>query len=170
MLADLINPERIRRAVIYALILLSAHMLQGLVLSHATVFGVRPMFLPAVAVAIGVFEGGTWGGMFGLLSGLMLDTAFAETTVLFTVLFPIIGYCSGMLAYFFVNRKFFSYVCVSFAALLITAAAQAVRPVVFLDASAADAAFVAVMQALLSLPFAAAVYFPVKSLAGKKPE
>jgi len=150
--------------------MLAAHMAQGLILSHVTIAGVRPMFLPAVAVAIGVFEGGAWGGMFGLLSGLMLDAAFAETTVLFTVLFTIIGYGSGMMAFFFINKKFFSYLCVSFAALLITAAAQAVRPVVFLDASASDAAFVAVMQALLSLPCAAVVYFPVKSLAGKKPE
>ena len=170
MLADLINPEKARRAVLYTIVMLLAHMAQHLVLSHVAVMGVRPMFLPIFSVTVGMFEGGLWGGVFGLVSGLLLDMAFVETTVLFTVLFPLFGFFTGMLANFSVNKRFFSYACIALAALVITAAAQATGPILMAGADTREVLFVAGLQVLLSIPLLPTVYFPVKTIASKLEE
>ena len=170
MFADIISFERVKRAAFYVLIMAAAHMVQTLVFSHISIAGVRPLFIPAFVVAVGMFEGGLRGGVYGLFTGIFLDMAFAETTLLFTLLFSFIGFFAGMFTFFFINKKFFSYVCISLAALVATAAAQAVGPLFFLGADPAKVFFIAGMQVLLSLPFMPAAYFFVKKLASVKVE
>ena len=68
MVFDLINLDKVRRAILYAAWLLIALALQNLFLSHVPLFGVRMMFIPAVVIAIGFFEGGVWGGVLFLLA------------------------------------------------------------------------------------------------------
>jgi len=170
MLADVISIEKVKRAVFYALLMAAAHMGQTLMFSRISIIGVRPMFIPVFVVAVGIFEGGLGGGIYGLFTGLFLDMAFAETTVLFTMLFPLIGFFSGMFSYFFINKRFFSYVCISLVFLVLTAVIQAAGLVFFWGADPLKVLSVAGMQVLLSVPFMPAAYFPVKKQAVVKDE
>ncbi len=86
-----------RRGVLYALYLIGALLVQNVILSHVALFGVRAMFLPALVVAAALFEGGWGGGLFGLAAGILSDLFFGSQSVLFTVLFPVMGFIAGFL-------------------------------------------------------------------------
>ena len=46
---------RTRRGVLYALVLLAFLLLQNVVFSHITIFGVHSMFLPALVIAAALY-------------------------------------------------------------------------------------------------------------------
>ena len=48
----------VRRTVLYGLYLLAFLVLQNVIFSHIAPLGVRAMFLPALVVAVAMFEGG----------------------------------------------------------------------------------------------------------------
>ncbi len=168
MIYDLINLDKLRRAIIYALFMLVIMFFQTTVFSGIAPLGVRAMFLPVAVVSVGMFEGGTWGGFFGLFLGLLGDVAYTENVVLFTVLFPILGFFSGLVAEFFVNRRFFSFFFVCVTALLITAFCQMFRLLVFAGAEPLALVKTALLQTLWSLPFTVPLYFPCKALSRRK--
>ena len=58
-------------------------LLQNTVFAHIALFGVHAMFVPAVVVAVGVFEGGTWGAVFGLIAGYFCAMGYPGTGMLF---------------------------------------------------------------------------------------
>ena len=72
MWADLINKEKIHRVLWCALYMAVTVALQTTVFAHIALFGVHAMFVPAVVVAVGMFEGGTWGAVFGLVRVVFL--------------------------------------------------------------------------------------------------
>ncbi len=117
------------------------------------------MIFPAVAVAVGMFEGVTWGTLFSLILGVFADLAYVESTVLFTLLMPSLAFFAGFVSQFFINRRFFAYMGAAFVGLSITAAAQLLR-VATAEGLAGVMINTAVLQVLWSLPFAAVVYFP----------
>ena len=166
MILDLFDFSKLRRALVYAVYLLLALLLQGVLGSRVTIFGVRALFLPAAAVAVGMLEDGVWGGLFGLALGVLTDAGFVENTVLFTVLFALIGFFSGFAAAFLVNRRFFSYLAVSLAALLLTAVCQMLGVWVS-DGVSWCALGTASLQTLCSLPMAALLYLPARFIAGR---
>ncbi|MCI5754032.1 MAG: hypothetical protein MR033_05315 [Clostridiales bacterium] len=166
MIADLFDFSRLRRALVYVVYLLLVLLLQSLLGSRLTLLGVHALFLPAAAVAVGMLEDGVWGGLFGLALGILADAGFTENTVLFTVLFALIGFFSGFAAAFLVNRRFFSYLTVSLAALLITALCQMLGVWVS-DGVCWSALGTAALQTLWSLPAAALIYFPARYIAGR---
>ena len=92
MLLDLINLSKLRRAIVYALLFLVLFVLQDLLVSHITVLGVHALLIPAAVIAVGLFDGGAWGGFIGLAAGYFCDLGYSDQTVLFTVLFPAIGF------------------------------------------------------------------------------
>jgi hypothetical protein len=94
MLWDLVNLDKLRRGIIYAVYMLLVLMLQSAVLSRVALFGAKAMIVPAAVVAVGMFEGGVWGALFGLATGLLADRALGYTA-LFTALLPVIGFFSG---------------------------------------------------------------------------
>ena len=168
MFLDLINFSKIRRALVYVLYLIVVLALQGLVFSRITLLGVRALFVPAAAVAVGMLEGGVWGGVFGLVLGFFCDMGFPENTVLFTVLFPVMGFFSGFFVEFFINRRFFSYMCMSLAALLITALCQMLSLWLTCGEGVWSMLITAFLQTLWSLPVAALLYPPAKWIANRK--
>ena len=165
MLLDLINIEKIRRAILYFGLLLAVLFVQNIILSHIPIFGVRAMIFPIVVIAIGFFEGGVWGGVFGLIMGLFCDMSLSGASILMTVLFPILGFASGMLSMFFVNKRFFSFFCICLAALLITALCQMFRFLVFTDTRSAPLFITGGLQTLWSLPFTIAIYHPCRAVS-----
>lgn len=164
MYFSLINFEKLRIAVKYAIVLLVCFFLQNQVLSHVSFFGVHPMFIPAFVVAVGMFSGSVWGGVFGIVSGIFCDIGFAENLVLFTISLPIVGFVSGLLVDWFFNRRMFSYMFICAAALLVCAFLQGFDFLFFSDSSL-TALKIALLQVMFSLPFAALIYLPCKKIS-----
>lgn len=166
MIFDLIDLAKLRRAIIYALLLAAVFILQNLICSRVTLLGVRALFIPVAVVAIGMFEGGVWGGLLGLAAGYFCDLGFCENTVLFTVLFPAFGFFSGALSKYYLHKGFLTLLVLSAAALLIASGCQMFRFLFFVDTDKWAVLKTGFLQVLWSLPFAAVVYFPCRAIAG----
>lgn len=154
--------KRSRRAVLYALYLLGFLLLQNVVFSHIRPFGVRAMFMPALVVGVALFEGGYRGGLFGLAAGVACDLFLAGQTVLFTVLFPVMGFAVGLLADFYLNRRFFSYAVLAVAALFVSAFAQLFALLVYHAQGSWALWRTAILQTLWSVPFIYPAYYVCK--------
>ena len=158
---------KMRRGVWYTLLLLLFLLLQNVIFSHIALLGVRSMFLPALVVAVGLFEGGERGGWFGLAAGALCDLFLGSQTVLFTVLFPLIGFATGFLADFLLNRRFFSYAVMAVAALLLSAFCQMFSLLVFRGENSWALWRTALLQTLWSVPFIFPSYYICKILPRK---
>ena len=145
--------EKIRRGVLYGLYLLGFLLLQNVVFSHIRPLGVRAMFMPALVTAVALFEGGYRGGLFGLAAGIVSDLFFSSQTVLFTVLFPVLGFAVGLLGDFYVNRRFFTYAILAVAALFIAAFAQMFSLLFYYGQGSWALWRTAILQTLWSVPF-----------------
>lgn len=167
-LFELINLRKVRKAVLYLLCIMIALWLQTMVLSRGGPLDVKPFYIPALVVAVGMFEGGVWGAMLGLAAGIGCDLSFSDSTVLFMVLFAVIGFFSGLLTEFFINRRFVAWLLLAVLALVLTSFCQIVPLWIFRGTSLRLLAATAALQCLWSLPFAAASYFVVKFIAGRE--
>lgn len=166
MFLDLINMDKVRRGALCAVYMLLVLLAQDLVLSRVSILGARALILPAAAVSVGMFMGGVWGGVFGLILGFFGDMSFGGS-VLFTLLFPFIGFFSGVASRWYVNKSFFSYMCVALAAFILTAFCQLFRVWVILDQPLVSLLGTAGLQILWSMPLAAPLYFPGRGIAAK---
>jgi hypothetical protein len=84
------------------------------------------------------------------------------------LLYPALGFFSGLLGKFLVNKRFFSYLILSAAALALTAACQMFRLLVFDGAPGMALLRTAGLQVLWSLPFSVPAYFACKALSGRR--
>lgn len=158
-MSDFLEKFDIRRVLKYLLFMVLSLIAQNMLIGQIRIADVSPMVLPAVAVAMGMFRGGTWGPLFSLLMGLFADLSFVEYKVFFTLALPAISFAAAFMAEFFVNRRFFAFMELNVLALLVTALLQ-------LAATAAADSFSLTMiptvliQTLISIPFSALAYFP----------
>ena len=106
MFVDLFHTKKLRLALVYIAFMILVQFLQDTVLARFAVFGVKTLFVPAAVAAVGFHEGGFRGGLYGLLAGILCDMTYGENTVLFTVVFPLVGFGSGLAAGFALNRTF----------------------------------------------------------------
>ena len=141
----------------YAAYLLLCLILQNIIFTQLRLFDVCPLVLPAVAVAMGMFEGAVWGPLFSLLLGIFADMAFVENTIFFTLVFPAVSFAAAFVANFFINRRFFAFMGVALVSLLITGTLQMLKTLAG-DAWSTDMLTVVVLQTLVSLPVAALAY------------
>ena len=156
LLLSRINGKRVLR---YALFMFLSLLAQTMVLNRVRILGVCPMVLPAVAVAVGMFEGATWGSLFSLVMGIFADMAFIENTVVFTLLFPALAFVSGFISQFFINRRFVAFMGAAIAALLVTGLVQMLHTAAK-DVFALSMISTALLQTLWSIPFAVLAYLP----------
>ena len=70
-----------KRVLHYALFMFLSLLAQTMVLNRFRILGICPLVLPAVAVAVGMFEGATWGAVFALVIGFALVSACAVAIV-----------------------------------------------------------------------------------------
>lgn len=143
----------------YALFMLLTLMAQNMILSHFRLFGSCPMVLPAVAVAVGMFEGATLGPLFSLIMGIFADMSFVEHTIFFALVLPALSFAAAFVSQFFINRHFFAFMGITLAALFITAVLQMLKTLAGDTWSGAMLSTV-IVQTLWSLPFSAVAYFP----------
>lgn len=148
----------------YALYLIVVLILQNILFTQMRLFGVCPLVLPAVAVAMGMFEGATLGAVFSLIMGIFADMAFIENTIFFTLLFPALSFLAGFVSNYYINRRFFAYMGAAAGGLLITAAAQILKTSA-MDTFSPVMITTGLLQTLWSLPFAALVYYPPSRLS-----
>lgn len=164
MIADVFNLKKLRLALVYTVYLILVLFMQDTVFARLGLFGVKMLFVPAACVAVGMFEGGFRGGLFGLLAGVLCDLAFSENTLLFSVLFPVLGFFAGVAAEFWLNHSFTAYLTTATAALAATALCQMLRVLLVEPGSILMCLLTVVLQTLWSLPMAMVVYAPVKSI------
>ena len=148
----------------YALYLIVVLILQNILFTQMRLLGVCPLVLPAVAMAMGMFEGATWGAVFSLVMGIFADMAFIENTIFFTLLFPALSFLAGFVSNYYINRRFFAYMGAAAGGLLITAAAQILKTSA-MDTFSPVMITTGLLQTLWSLPFAALVYYPPSRLS-----
>lgn len=153
---------RIRRGVLYGLILLAFLLAQNVIFSHIRILGVRAMFMPALVIAVAMFEGGSRGGWFGIAAGALCDLFFSSQTVMFTVLFPLMGFVAGFLADFFLNRRLLTYSLMAILALGLSAFVQMFSLLVFKGQNSFALWSTAVLQTLWSIPFLFPAYYICK--------
>ena len=164
MFLDLINLEKVRRAIIYSGMLIATFLAQSLILSRIPILGARAFIIPITVVAIGFFEGGVWGGVFGLIAGIFTDMSLDSSTVMMTIIFPVIGFFSGALPMFFFNRKLISFVCFCLVGMLITAVGQMAKYILFTGINPWALLLTAALQVLWAVPFIYLIYFLNKKL------
>lgn len=156
---DYFTPRRLRRVLWYGVYLLVVLIVQDMVLTQIRPAGVCAFIAPAAVTAVGMFEGAIPGVIFGLIAGIFTDMFTPGTVITYTLLFPFLAFGVGVLAQFFVNRRFLGFMLLSFAALLFTALVQSV--VISLKSAWSFSVLgTALLQTLWSLPFSALVYFP----------
>lgn len=163
MLTRFIEWKKIRSFLTFAVYMLAAMFLQSVLFSRLSIFGVKGFILPAAAVAAGIYLGGVRGAVFGLFLGLFTDFSFTETTVLFTLLFPVIGFASGIAADFYINKSFFAFMVFSAAAILLTGIVQLLSSAVLSGAELLPGLVTVLLQTLWSLLPAALLYLPFKN-------
>ena len=156
---NVLDKIRFKRVLQYALFLFLALLAQNMLFTQLRILGACPMILPAVAVAAGMFQGGTWGAVIALVLGLFADMAVVENTVLFTLVFPALAFGSGFISQFFINRRFFAFMGAALLGLLLTGFAQMLH-VVVMDSFSLSMLPTVLLQTLWSLPFAPLAYLP----------
>ena len=167
ILLDLIDLSKLRRAIVYGLMLAVLFVVQELLLRPVTFLGVRAMVVPAAVIGVGLFEGGLWGGLFGLAAGYFGDMGYTEQVVLFTVLFPTFGFFAGVLGKYMLHKGFVSYMVLVLLALSITALCQMFHFLFFVTTNNWAVLRTGILQILWSLAWAVPVYFPCKRIAAR---
>jgi hypothetical protein len=167
MFLDLIDLSKLRRAMVYGLVLAVLFVLQDLIVARITIRGVSAMLVPGAVVAVGLFEGGVWGGFVGLAAGYFMDLGYTEQQILFTVLFPLVGFFSGVLGKYWLNRGMVSYVALFLVMMAIITGCQMFPFLFFTDTNNWAVCRTGLIQLFWSLVWAVPIYFPIKSIAGR---
>ena len=108
-MSDFLEKIDLNKVLRYVLLMFLTLMAQNMVFSHIRPFGVCPMVLPAMAAAVGMFEGATWGPLLSMVMGYFADMSFVEHRVFFLLVLPGVSLLSAFLSQFFVNRRFLGF-------------------------------------------------------------
>lgn len=170
MLLDLIDLSKLRRVIVYAVMLAVVFMVQDLFAAQIPFLGIRPVLIPAAVVGIGLLEGGLWGGFLGLGAGFFADMGYSEQLILFTVLLPTAGFFSGALGKYTLHKGFVSYLVLTALTLTILALCQISKVLFFTDNSVTRPWAVwrtGLIQTGYSLVWAIPIYFPCKLISDR---
>lgn len=168
MLNRLIDMGKMRVFLEYAVYLLLAMLLQSLLFSRLSIFGVKGFVLPAAAVAAGMFLGGVRGAVFGICLGLFTDLSFTDSTFMYTLVFSILGFGAGFASEFYINKSFFVFMVMSVAAVLLTGLVQLLSAVIFSGAELLPGLLTVLLQTVLSIPPVMLLYLPFKNHSDTK--
>lgn len=163
MLNRLIDLKKMRVFLEYAVYLLLAMLLQGLLFSRLSIFGVKGLVLPAAAVAAGMFLGGVRGAVFGICLGVLTDLSFTDSTFMYTVLFALIGFGAGFASEFYINKSFFVFMVMGIAAVLLTGLVQLLNAVIFGGAEILQGLITMLLQTALSILPVMLLYLPFRN-------
>ena len=155
--------KKLRVILEYAVYMMLVMRLRRLLCSKISIFGAEGFIIPAAAVAAGIYLGGVRGAVFGIFLGLFTDMSFPETTVLFTVLFPMIGFGAGLASEFYINKSFFAFMLFSTAAILLTGLVQLAAALISGGTEIVAGLVTVLLQTLLSILPVMLLYLPFRN-------
>ena len=155
--------KKLRMILEYAVYMMLVMLLQSLLFSKISILGAKGFIIPAAAVAAGIYLGGVRGAVFGIFLGLFTDMSFPETTVLFTVLFPMIGFGAGFASEFYINKSFFAFMIFSTAAILLTGLVQLAAALISGGTEIVAGLVTVLLQTLLSILPVMLLYLPFRN-------
>lgn len=158
-----IDFKKLRVFLEYAVYLLLAMLLQGLLFSRLSIFGVKGFVLPAAVVAAGMYLGGMRGAVFGICLGLVTDMSYTESSFMYTIVFALIGFGAGFASEFYINKSFLVFMVMSVIAVLLSGLAQYLAAVIFGGAELAQGIVTVLLQTALSIPPMALLYLPFRN-------
>lgn len=158
-----IDFKKLRVFLEYAVYLLLAMLLQGLLFSRLSIFGVKGFVLPAAVVAAGMFLGGVRGAVFGICLGLVTDMSYTESSFMYTIVFALIGFGAGFASEFYINKSFLVFMVMSVIAVLLSGLAQYLAAVIFGGAEFVQGIVTVLLQTALSIPPMALLYLPFRN-------
>jgi len=162
-LLNRIDFKKLRVFLEYAVYLLLAMLLQGLLFSRLSIFGVKGFVLPAAVVAAGMFLGGMRGAVFGICLGLVTDMSYTESSFMYTIVFALIGFGAGFASEFYINKSFLVFMVMSVIAVLLSGLAQYLAAVIFGGAELVQGIVTVLLQTALSIPPMALLYLPFRN-------
>ncbi len=158
-----IDFKKLRVFLEYAVYLLLAMLLQGLLFSRLSIFGVKGFVLPAAVVAAGMYLGGVRGAVFGICLGLVTDMSYTESSFMYTIVFALIGFGAGFASEFYINKSFLVFMVISVIAVLLSGLAQYLAAVIFGGAELVQGIVTVLLQTALSIPPMALLYLPFRN-------
>lgn len=158
-----IDFKKLRVFLEYAVYLLLAMLLQGLLFSRLSIFGVKGFVLPAAVVAAGMYLGGMRGAVFGICLGLVTDMSYTESSFMYTIVFALIGFGAGFASEFYINKSFLVFMVMSVIAVLLSGLAQYLAAVIFGGAELVRGIVTVLLQTALSIPPMALLYLPFRN-------
>ncbi|MDD6830795.1 MAG: hypothetical protein PUE37_04290 [Firmicutes bacterium] len=158
-----IDFKKLRVFLEYAVYLLLAMLLQGLLFSRLSIFGVKGFVLPAAVVAAGMYLGGMRGAVFGICLGLVTDMSYTESSFMYTIVFALIGFGVGFASEFYINKSFLVFMVMSVIAVLLSGLAQYLAAVIFGGAELVQGIVTVLLQTALSIPPMALLYLPFRN-------
>lgn len=158
-----IDFKKLRVFLEYAVYLLLAMLLQGLLFSRLSIFGVKGFVLPAAVVAAGMYLGGVRGAVFGICLGLVTDMSYTESSFMYTIVFALIGFGAGFASEFYINKSFLVFMVMSVIAVLLSGLAQYLAAVIFGGAEFVQGIVTVLLQTALSIPPMALLYLPFRN-------
>ena len=158
-----IDFKKLRVFLEYAVYLLLAMLLQGVLFSRLSIFGVKVFVLPAAVVAAGMYPGGMRGSVFGICLGLVTDMSYTESSFMYTIVFALIGFGAGFASEFYINKSFLVFMVMSVIAVLLSGLAQYLAAVIFGGAELVQGIVTVLLQTALSIPPMALLYLPFRN-------
>ena len=158
-----IDFKKLRVFLEYAVYLLLAMLLQGLLFSRLSIFGVKGFVLPAAVVAAGMYLGGMRGAVFGICLGLVTDMSYTESSFMYTIVFALIGFGAGFASEFYINKSFLVFMVMSVIAVLLSGLVQYLAAVIFGGAELVQGIVTVLLQTALSIPPMALLYLPFRN-------
>ena len=153
--------------ILHALLLTVAYILQDVMFTYMSFYGLVPLLLPIVSTGAAVYQGRVAGGISGIFAGIFCDVSFGEPTGVFTVLLTLTGLFVGFLADTVMARGFATYF-ISCAAVLAVSAFVQMFPLLFFEGVPPSPLLsMALWQTVYSLLFALPIWFFVRAL-GKR--
>lgn len=151
--------KKLFKILILAPYLVLLYLLQSTVFTFLTPFGAKPLILPLAVVGVALFGGKLEGGVFGLFAGMLMDMAYNQLTVQFTLILTLTGLAVGILSDTALVQGFPSFLVTSVLELFVCSALQVLSLTVMNGAPASIVAGIALDQCLSSLLFVIPFYY-----------
>ena len=149
----------ILRIIILTPYLALLYIFQSTVFTHLTVFGAKPLILPLAVAGVALFRGRVDGGIFGLFAGILMDLAYNQNTIQFTLILALTGLLLGILSDTVIVQSFPSYLLICFLELAVCSAFQMLSLMVLRGAPASLLTGIAIRQSLATLIFTFPMYY-----------
>ena len=142
----------------YAAATIPVWLVEDLLFSRWSVFGVTPLILPLAAVTVGVLEGAPGGAGFGLAVGLLWAAALPGTHAGVIILGSFVGLISGLIAQYRLKQSFIGCLFCSTLSLVFLATLRLARLCLLAGYSLLPLLRIAGPELLVSLVFTIPVY------------